>query len=183
MAIPLFQVLLVWLLSAPISADHDASVYYVVPYNSTTPCPCNPETCNSLNYYFQKAEQYFQSNTTIRFLKGTHILTNSSTIWIQRVENLTFMGDKALVPGQLGLLVPSSQIHCTQSAGFGFVSSQQLSIQNLLFSRCGGMLGFDGTVHAALALGNITDVSDFGSVINVTVSNIVVQNSTGYGII
>ena len=76
---------------------------------------------------------------------------------------------------------PSSQIHCNGSGGLHFVAVHGLFIGNLMFSTCGTVLPwpFNGKFRAALAIGLKTPQK---SIFDVTITRVVIQNSTGHGL-
>ena len=156
-------------------------LYYVQAENSTTPCPGEPPICHTLSYYVQNTTKYFTSNTTFQFLSGHHYL--NQTLQVTDVHNLTLTGNEQFVQGWLGLPVPSCQIYCNGSVGFIFDFMDKLVIANLLISGCGADVSIEHTLapwlHAALALGG----TDKGSIRDVNISTITIQNSTGYGIL
>ena len=68
---------------------------------------------------------------------------------------------------------PSSKILCTGQAGFGFMVVDNLLIQNLSFTNCGTPISLHSNWSSALLLSDVT---------NLTISHVLVQNTTGYGI-
>ena len=131
--------------------------------------------CHSLSFYTQNVDEYFQNNTTFVFLPGTHHLFDNITI---SADNVAMIGSSTAVPGQLNLLVPTSQIHCPgYSASLTFKKVKNLTLTHLLFSECGGSV--DDNIgllngHATLALWNVEDIY---------LSKLVIQNGTGMGVV
>jgi len=68
---------------------------------------------------------------------------------------------------------PSSKIHCTCQVGFGFEFVENLLIENLSFTNCGTPVSLMSKRQAT---------SLFHEVTNLTISHVIVQNSTGYGV-
>ena len=67
-----------------------ATVLYVKP-TEDTPCPGAP--CHTLDEYVQNASQYFVSDTSVKFLPGTHSL--SQPLNISGVNNLSWVARNA----------------------------------------------------------------------------------------
>jgi len=151
--------------------------YFVKPNinNPSTTCPSQP--CYSLEYYLQNASEVFtQSNVTLKFLPGIHLLDCDQPVQIKNVENFTIFGARIWNANADSWKnpIPSSEIMCQGTVGFRIVLSRNISIQNLIFTKCGAILTYKGnsSYKAALLMENVTDV---------TISRIVVQNSSGYG--
>jgi len=87
------------------------------------------------------------------------------------VNNIALTGDPTMVPSESEIpFQPSSELWCTGQAGFVFVYVENLLIENLSFTNCDAPLPFDWST--ALFITYVT---------NLTISRIVVQNTTGYG--
>jgi len=141
-------------------------VYYVTPDSKTT---CSSTPCHNISHYIQNPSVYFQSNRVFKFLPGVHILDARGIITF--VSNIALTGDPIMVPSESELpFQPSSEIWCTGQAGFVFMYVENLLIENLSFTNC------TFPSHWSIAL-FITDVT------NLTISRIVVQNTTGYGMV
>ena len=67
---------------------------------------------------------------------------------------------------------PSSTIKCTSQVCFGFQIVENLLIENLSFTNCGTPVSLKSKQQFALL---------FYEVINLTISRVIVHNSTGYG--
>ena len=150
--------------------------YYVKPSNSTTACPGKP--CNTLNYYLKNEPQLFHKsvNTTLDFLAGIHILDGEQPVTIELVKNFTMIGSETLskTTDAWGMPVPSSEIRCQGLIGFNITFSKNVSIHNLVLSKCGAI--YHGNVNFTAAL-------MIYQVFNLSISRIVVQNTTGYGVL
>ena len=164
---------LLLLLAEPLHTKGD--LYYVKPNDYNKTCPGEP--CETLSHYVTNVSEYFRSDRTFQFISGHHLLAHN--LEVGGIQNLTLIGDEHFLPGLLDLPAPSSQIHCNGSVGLGFHAIRKLSIRNLLFSGCGRVLESDSHVRAALALGGAGN----GSIFDVNISRITVQNSTGYGLL
>jgi len=125
-------------------------------------CPLHFQPCHILDYYVSNSNM--TSNSTFLFLKGLHIL--HSTAEIGNVTNLALVG----VAGP-----EDSKIQCEGTAGFYFwqLIPGNLTISNLLFSNCGGEI-VNGQPCGALIL---------DTVLHLNMSNVIVENSTGYGLL
>ena len=66
-----------------------------------------------------------------------------------------------------------SKIGCTGSAGFFFMQMNNLTISNLMFSNCGAGVEAGGFDCSALILDTVFDLN---------LTNVTVENSTGYGL-
>jgi len=144
-------------------------VYYVTPDSETT---CSSTPCHNISHYIQNLSVYFQSNSVFKFLPGVHTLDAGGVIEIEFVNNIALTGDATMVPSEFAFpFQPSSEIRCTSQAGFEFVLVENLLIENLSFTNCGTP---HSEVPSALLLYDIT---------NLTISRIVVQNTTGFGVI
>ena len=165
-------------------AQATVDIYYVKPsHNSSLPYSCpSSYPCHTLQYYVRNKTALFESNSTLKFLPGIHILESNEAnkpTTIENVHNLKLIGNDTFVNNTM--LVPSSQIHCNGSGGLLFTAVHGLFIGKLLFSRCGAVLPwpFDGRFRAALAIGNIIPQE---SIFDVNITRVVIQNSTGYGL-
>ena len=67
-----------------------ATVLYVKPTEDT---PCPGASCHTLDEYVQNASQYFVSDTSVKFLPGTHSL--SQPLNISGVNNLSWVARNA----------------------------------------------------------------------------------------
>ena len=164
----LASLVLVGLLSAH-SFKVTALTYYVKPETDTTPCPYKP--CEILNYYTNNVAEFFTTNTTFIFLGGTHQLWNDKLLLIEDISRLTLRGNGQKITGLQGLLEPSSRIECKGKTGFSFKNITNLSVELLTFVGCGGV----SSRHKYVAL-------LFYAVTDLTVMEVTVRNSTGYGV-
>ena len=141
-------------------------VYYVTPDSETT-CPSTP--CHNITYYIQNL--LVQSDSTFKFLPGVYILDAGVVIEIEFVNNIALTGDATMLLSESEIpFQPSSKIWCTGQAGFGFAFVENLLIENLSFTNC-------GTPHSDWSYALL-----FYDITNLTISRVVVQNTTGFGI-
>jgi len=146
--------------------------YYVTPDSETT-CPSTP--CHNISHYIQNPSVYFQSNCVFKFLPGVHILNAGELTEIEFVNNIALTGDPTMIPSQSEIpFQPSSKVWCTGQAGFGFVFVEKLLIENLSFTNCGTPLSSHSNLSSAILFSGVT---------NLTISRVVVKNTTGFGII
>ena len=147
-------------------------VYYVIPDSETT-CPSTP--CHNITHYIHYLLVYFQSNSTFKFLPGVHILNAGGVIKIEFANNIALTGDPTMLPSESEFpFQPSSKIWCTGQAGFAFMFVENLLIENLTFTNCGTPLSSHSNWSSAILFSYVT---------NLTISRVVVQNTTGYGIL
>ena len=140
------------------SNDETWSVYYVKP-SEAEECP---QPCHTLQYYVNNSN--FSSNSTFLFLKGLHTLQGTADI--RNVHDLAF----------IGIGDPEKcKIQCQLPAGFYFkqMIHGNLTISNLTFSNCGAESA-DGLPCGALVLDTVFDLN---------LTNVIVENSTGYGLL
>jgi len=104
-----------------------------------------------------------------------HILDTEGVIEIEFVNNIALTGDHTMVPSESEFpFQPSSKIWCTGHAGFAFMFVENLLIENLSFTDC----GTPQSPHSKWS-----SVLLFSYVTNLTICHVVVQNTTGFGIL
>ena len=96
------------------------NIYYVKPnHNSSLPYACpSSYPCHTLQYYVKNSTAFFNSNSTLHFLPGIHILESNEgnkPTTIENVQNLTLIGNDTFINDTLEMPVPSSQIHCNMA--------------------------------------------------------------------
>ena len=147
-----------------------ATVLYVKP-TEETPCPGEP--CHTLDEYAQNSTQYFVSDATMKFLRGTHILnwplnihginnlfltarnaTGNETIvrlskplWFTNVSNLTFVDcDFSNSNGSIIGLNASHNvafIHCHFTGRYMYATVHLVTSHNVTFIDCTFSLNSD----------------------------------------
>ena len=142
--------------------------YFVKP-NESTQCPALP--CHTLSYFLENTARYFTSNTRISFLNGVHEINKSGVLLIQNAFSLTLSGYKMTGSN-------AAKIICMQPAILMFNNMANLVISHLSVLYCGyPVLQFvNGKEPSSAAL-------YFLNIISLKLSNISVENSTGYGVV
>ena len=167
--LPVMLALLVLLSGLPPSDSQPVHhVCYVKPQNSTQPCP---DPCFTLEEYAHHVISnctFDQKNATFLFLHGVHELTDNITIGVVHTDSVSLLGNYTVENSS------APEILCYNEAGFLFKNSSNIVIQHLTFTGCGHWFPF-------LVLGGQATLG-FHNVTNVSVSDTVVRNSTGYGL-
>ena len=124
--------------------------------------------CFTLSESLQKSEEVFASDTSVEFSAGEYSISTDTPgpehgITISRAINLILTGPNS----------PSDQVHinCHRRFRFEFEECENLTIANMVFSSCGSA---SSTSSGALIIANITSL---------TVANVTVQHSHGYGLL
>ena len=179
-----FICLLLFITTANTKFDRTQHVFFVKP-TADSPCPHPASNCSVLQYYFEIAElglivgiDYVlqpPSNSTLYFLPGTHTVDLPGIVALSEVHNITLSGiETSPISGS----PQNAIVHCTNRTAFLFSSIPELTITKLSFANCGAELfaRLEDNLRTSVALGffNVTDL---------TISEVVVKNSTGYGII
>ena len=159
---------LICLLSCVASFNVSGLTYYVKP-DADTQCPHQP--CETLTYYANNVADFFTTNTTFIFLKGTHLFGINRLLLIENISGLILRGNGSLITSPQGLLEPSSEIECQGVTGFSFTNIANFSIELLTFVGCGAPSSH--RYYAALFLFSVTDF---------TITEVAIRNSTGYGL-
>ena len=145
-----------------LSLCHAIQTEYFVKPNDSTPCPGLP--CHTLSHYMKNTTQYFASNTRISFLPGVHEVDKSSILYIKNVSNF-------IITGYNVSSTHATKVVCRRPAVLAFFNIVNLVIKHLSIVYCGFPLEYEESV--AVYLVDITSL---------VLSNISVENSTGYGI-
>ena len=116
-----------------------------------------------------RAVSSIQSNTTIIFLPGQHLMPSNRFLYVADVQELVLTGQ---VNGKIKSL---PEIDCQGSeSAFQLTNIVGLSISNLKFSRCGKLLSYSNRQEmATLFLANIT---------NLLIQQLEIINGVGYGL-
>ena len=146
-----------------LSLCHAIQTEYFVKPDGSTQCPGLP--CHTLSHYLESTTQYFASNTRVSFLPGVHEIDKPSVLYIDNVSNF-------IITGYNVSSMHAAKIVCRRPAILAFFNIVNLVIKHLSIVYCGFPLGYKESV--AVYLVDITSLK---------VSNISVENSTGYGII
>ena len=170
---PLWETISLLLISFPLCCTQDTYYVYITPTPDTL---CPEEPCHTLSQYGERYFQNFNSNTTLVFLPGNHLLNYtismgtssdfpSATHTYQQdnpYPSLSLLGS----PYQAHSSSPPeirSRIECTWPAGFIFSGIVDLQINALAFISCG---------H------NDSSALNIQSVWNASISNCAFQNNT-----
>ena len=149
---------------------HAIPTEYFVKPNESTLCPALLP-CHTLSYYLENTTRYFTSNTRFSFLHGVHEINKSGVLLVQNVFSLTLSGYKMTGSN-------TAKIICMQPATLRFYSMVNLVINHLSVLYCG---------YPVLEFVNGKELSSaalyFLNIISLTLSNISVENSTGYGVV
>lgn len=147
-----------------------------------------------------------ESDTTLVFLPGRHVLNVSRWIVFQHVNNLTLTSESAVAEssttGSSGYSNGGGadgesrsapvEIYCAQPAGIFFLNITGLTISNLVITNCGrDSVGYDFVkkafyvyAHSFFLFESLERMClSIASVTNLTVSGVTIQNVTGYGLI
>ena len=143
-------------LSVLCGACSTEGIYYVRPADVST---CQGQPCHNLTYYSENSQLYFTSNTTLYFLPGEHILGH---VIVTDVSNITLAG---IVSSEHTIL------RCPGEGGILFMNCKEIYLLQLTFSNCGADYGT--SIYRGLGFQCVTDLE---------ISNIVVTNSTGFGL-
>ena len=182
-----------------LACSTQADVHYVVARNGSS-CPAHT-MCHELSYYTNQPNQYFISNTILYFLEGTHELAINGHLVVEGVENLTLQGVGEMVSGfDDHVKYTDVVMNCTNpwsdigNAGLVFMSSSNVSIQNITLVGCGY-----NALHTAqlqqyllplvmlrsfvgpMLLNNMSLV--LVEVNNVTLNFVSIQDSAGFGLV
>ena len=166
----LFQIFLVELPLIALSYTH---IWYVKS-SSDQPCP-NTATCHQLSFYIQHASNFFQSDTTFKFMSGKHMLNFKLPIVIKNANNLILSGDDT------DHTFPT--IQCANGTyGFTFSHSSSLVINAFRITNCGPSIHNSGitlTSIMTVKLAKITVEHTMGIGIKLLgVAKLVMSNST-----
>ena len=143
----------------PLIALSHTHIWYVKS-SSDQPCP-NTATCHQLSFYIQHASNFFQSDTTFKFMSGKHMLNFKLPIVIKNANNLILSGDDT------DHTFPT--IQCANGTyGFAFSHSSSLVINALRITNCGPSIH-----NSCITLTSITKVK---------LIKITVEHTMGIGI-
>ena len=139
-------------------------ILYVQPPGSSY-CPDSERNCcHSLNYYAQKNDWVPQTN--VFFLPGTHLLAANASIMVNNISDMIISTVNCSY---------FATIKCLNNSGFVFHNVKNIRIECLVFTNCAkyAPVGECYNLHVALLFGSSTNVSLF---------NVTVKKSIGYGI-
>ena len=161
------KAILVGVICLSLDGSADSLHYVYVREDNSRTCPYSP--CNTLAYYATHTNQYFLSYTEVVFLPGNHSLIDM-TIDVENVTTFSMVGKN----GNFTSWSNSAVIQCGGEAAVRFTLIRELKLENLTFTNCGKVVNvINSTTFAALALETVFDL---------TISGLMVTNSSGYGI-
>ena len=166
----LFQIFLVEL---PLIALSHTHIWYVKS-SSDQPCP-STATCHQLSFYVQHASNFFQSDTTFKFMNGKHMLNFKLPIVIKNANNLILSGDDT------DHTFPT--IQCANGTfGFAFSHSSSIVINALRITNCGPSIHNSGITLTSIMTVKLTKITvehTMGIGIKLLgVAKLVISNST-----
>ena len=174
-------VLLILSLAARICSCSEAvHTLYVKPTDEDAViCPHDP--CQTLTNYSRHPDQYIQSDTSVIFLDGKHDIDTGRLIPVMSVNNVEFRAKNF------------AEIICRNFTGFAFINVSNFSISNIAFITCGARIGDVLTREVLSIYTNAFQLFRMSErqqmaillacVYNLTMSSLIVQNSTGYGLL
>ena len=160
---------LLLLLTVPLTAFTTTDVYYVTADDAEHSCPLH-QICHNLSYYISQPDLYFTSDTTIIFLEGQHSFDQNVIVNVRNIHNLTLRGQGEWPVAGLEETVMQSTviINCTRGrGGFYFSTSNNITVEGLTIVNCGGF-------NAAVIY--------FDTVNNLVFQRNSIQHMTGYGL-
>ena len=161
---------LLWI-SFATSSGTAGNIYYVKPSINGSSCPHRQYQCHTLMYYISYPTHFFTSKTQLLFLPGEHVLRSNATVQISNIVNFSMAGTGDTLHFH-GYSEPASKILCQGQTGFRFHNVTSLQLQKLTFTQC-EQASVGSELHGALVLNSITSL---------TISDIMVRNSRGYGL-
>ena len=175
--------LLLFITSTNTRFDRTHHAFYIKA-TADSPCPHPASDCRVLQDYFTES-QFFGINylllpppdSILYFLPGTHTVDLPGIVALLKVRNITLSGIDT--SPQSSSYTQNATVLCTNTTAFLFAEISSLTITKLSFINCGTELfpAFaDDPDHTDVALA-------FLGVTDLTISKVVVKNSTGYGIV
>ena len=151
---------------------------YVKPSPAFGECP-QDEVCLTLSEYLQNVSDFLTSNTAIHFLPGNHTLSrsepNHDLLFAANVHDLSLFGHSS----------QTTILNCTKKLGFAITNAVNIHISNIMITNCGQMISgllkatnYDLNIHK-----NTTASLAFFNVSSLTLKNVKVEGSHGYGLL
>ena len=100
------------------------AVYTVIPNNHNTTC----DHCHTLQYYQLNINKYFNSNTQLFFLPGSHYL--HTDLVLQNIHNISLIGLIANAPADTVMIIQYAKL-----AQIAMINVTNLNIKNLIVQR------------------------------------------------
>ena len=162
-------IIIMMMLIVGVTADN---VHYILANDKL----CIHLPCRELQYFIDNGQHYFGSNSIFFFTQGTYYHVKSDLI-IQNVANISFIGNADSSH-------PAS-IACLPQHTIKFQNVHNVTINNLLFKSCGNLTTVPHTstiIQPNEAQPKFWASISFVACINVTVSNVHIVDSVGYGV-
>lgn len=151
------------------------SLYYVKTLGSQCPNNITYAECKTLDWYYENMSNWSKKDAMLLFQEGIHSL--DGFFMVNYSNKLTMSGLGNISQSDNGLPEPTTKINCALNSGLYFSRSAGILVHNLHLESCGGLFHFDRKHHvqisAALAFVLVQDVN---------ISQVVVNNSKGYGL-
>ena len=142
-----------------------ADLLYVLPdghVNSS--CPVDGKACKTLAEYAEDAMKYFNNNTLVKFINGTHLLP--SGLVVSSVHNFTLAG--CFLEGSKVTII----CQCFKEwSGFRFLDSVEIKLLDLEIQSCGMCISQRQAI-AGVSFINVT---------NLHLNSVIIFNSHGLG--
>ena len=148
------------------------SVYYIIPLASILPCPTN-NTCMTITEYFQTYtnEGLFQSNLTLYFLPGQHIL-QAHNYSVVNASNVNFIG--------ITLIQRKVDIICNEDSKFSFIELQRFKLEALRFLSCSSVTVFGSHVCEVIDITVFNTSLYLHLVLHLIAENTVISNADSH---
>ena len=162
------------LVSGVVTADN---VHYVLPNDKL----CIKLPCRELRYFIDNSHRYFVSKSKFFFAEGTYYHMKTDLI-VQNIVNVSFIGMTLSNNSS-----PTSIIRCLTEHTIKFYNIQNLMISNILFRSCGNDVAIP-VEHSNIIIQSSKHQPKywasifFIACINITVSNVHIDDPVGYGI-
>ena len=152
---------------------------YVKPSPAFGECP-QDEVCLTLSEYLQNVSNFLTSHTAIHFLPGNHTLSRSEPdhdLLFASAYNLSLFGHSS----------QSTILNCTGKLGLAITNAVHIRISNIMITNCGqvisGLLKAKKYYEYSLNIHeNTTAALAFFFVYSLTLQNVKVEGSHGYGL-
>ena len=150
-------------------------------FTVATTCQSDTANKNCLAHYLQDPASYLFNGVVFLFEPGVHSLSDEAPFTVRDLENVFLLGPPH----------SAATIQCSGSTGLTFLNVSDLVIENVTVDGCGmemtrsflqqsmhnltsTLLGSSTAIHAGIFMSLIR---------NLTLSNVIVQHSKGYGMI
>ena len=144
----------------------DLSPDEVVTISPSPPCPIMSNLCLSLNQLATNA-RLFNSNTTLMFLSGIHLL--STELFISNISYISLLTESSVEQSK-------STIICQQNSGFNFIGMNHVNVRKLKLIGC----TFRVVLVKQLMIETLTfhGKNDSRTALEINAANVNITNST-----